>query len=175
MLCLHRATDYGITLAGRSDDASDIVFLVDDVNAVRASLEARGVEFVRRRTYEIGLVTDFYDPDGHRLMMYQPSEKALSWPSGDKLRELWRASALGLSTLIGPPAVEVSDERVSALDGLRGKPLVYLFMFVPDSDSALEFIRRFSASTRLSASTAATPHVRRTKRASPSTTRAACC
>src|SRR5262245_20920087 len=61
MLCLHRASDYGVTLQGRHDDSSDLVFLVDDVNAVRAALEARGVTFVRRRTYEIGLVTDFYD------------------------------------------------------------------------------------------------------------------
>src|SRR5437868_5825926 len=45
VLCLHRAKDYGITLVPRSDDASDIVFLVDDVNAVRAALEARGVTF----------------------------------------------------------------------------------------------------------------------------------
>ena len=139
VLCLHRAKDYGITLAGRRDDASDIVFLVDDVNAVRAALEARGVVFVRRRTYEIGLVTDFYDPNGHRLMIYQPSEKALSWPSGDKLRELWRASGRGGGTLIGPPAVEIADPHVAARSGLAGKPLVYVFMFVPDSAEALEF------------------------------------
>ena len=138
VLCLHRATDYGVTLAGRRDDASDIVFLVDDVNAVRASLEARGVEFVRRRTYEIGLVTDFYDPNGHRLMIYQPSEKALSWPSGAKLRELWRTAGRGTGALIGAPAVEVPGDA-AANQGLAGKPLVYLFMFVPDSADAAAF------------------------------------
>ena len=140
VLCLHRAKDYGVTLAGRRDDASDIVFLVDDVNAVRAGLEGRGVVFVRRRTYEIGLVTDFYDPNGHRLMIYQPSEKALSWPSGDKLRELWRTSGHGSGTLIGPPAVEIADARVAASKGLAGKPLVYVFMFVPDSAEALRVL-----------------------------------
>ena len=139
VLCLHRASDYGITLVPRSDDASDIVFLVDDVNAVRAALEARGVTFVRRRTYEIGLVTDFYDPDGHRLMIYQPSEKALSWPSGDKLREVWHASGRGSAALIGPPAVEVANPQEAASHGLAGKPLVYVFMFVPDSTEAREF------------------------------------
>jgi catechol 2,3-dioxygenase-like lactoylglutathione lyase family enzyme len=137
MLVLHRAADYGVVLAGRSDDASDVVFLVDDVNAVREDLESRGVTFVRRRTYEIGLVTDFYDPNGHRLMIYQPSTVALSWPSAERLRAVWRAAGVGGAALIGPPS------RVPAAGaaprGLDGKPLVYLFMFVPDSDDALAF------------------------------------
>lgn len=137
ILTLHPARDYGIELAGRRDDSSDVVFLVDDVNATRADLEARGVTFVRRRTYEIGLVTDFYDPNGHRLMIYQPSTVALSWPSADKLRELWRASGVGGAELIGPSSrVPAAGE---AARGLDGKPLVYLFMFVPSSDEALAF------------------------------------
>jgi|ERR1700733_1044573 len=135
MLYLHRASDYGVTLVGRADDSSDLVFLVDDINATRTALEARGVTFIRRRTYEIGLVTDFYDPNGHRLMIYQPSEKALSWPSGDKLRELWAASGRGGTDLIGPAAGPLSAEP----QGLDGKPLVYMFMFVPKSDEALAF------------------------------------
>src|SRR5260370_37853205 len=104
VICVHRASDYGVKLAGRSDDASDVVFLVDDINAVREDLEARGIEFVRRRTYEIGLVTDFYDPNGHRLMIYQPSPTALSWASAKKLREVWQACGKGGSDLIGPAA-----------------------------------------------------------------------
>lgn len=136
MLYLHRASDYGVTLVGRADDSSDIVFLVDDINATRTALEERGVNFVRRRTYEIGLVTDFYDPNGHRLMIYQPSEKALSWPSGAKLRELWAASGRGGSNLIGPAAGPLTTETPQ---GLNGKPLVYMFMFVPKSDEALAF------------------------------------
>ncbi len=142
MLLLNQASDYGITLAGRRDDASDVVFLVDDVNAVRQDLENRGVVFVRRRTYEIGLVTDFYDPNGHRLMIYQPSQAALSWASGEKIRQVWRASGKGGSALIGPPSLHVpggSTETESS--GLDGKPLVYLFMFVPSSDEALVYYR----------------------------------
>jgi len=135
ILCLNRASDYGVTLTGRSDDASDIVFLVDDINAVREALEARGIVFVRRRTYEIGLVTDFYDPDGHRLMIYQPSPTALSWPTGEKLRSVWRACGKGAAEPIGPPAA-ASDPAPSGLDG---KPLIYLFMFVPDSADAVAF------------------------------------
>jgi catechol 2,3-dioxygenase-like lactoylglutathione lyase family enzyme len=133
ILCLQRAGDYGVPLAGRHDDSSDLVFLVEDINAMRQTLEARGVTFVRRRTYEIGLVTDFYDPNGHRLMLYQPSEKALSWPSGAKLRQVWAACGKGRSDLIGPPAARAEP------DGLDGQPLVYLFLFVPDSAEALDF------------------------------------
>jgi catechol 2,3-dioxygenase-like lactoylglutathione lyase family enzyme len=137
MVVLQRAADYGIELVGRHDDSSDVVFLVDDVNAVRADLESRGVTFVRRRTYEIGLVTDFYDPNGHRLMIYQPSTTALGWPSADKLREVWRAAGVGGSHLIGPPShLADADEPPRGLDG---KPLVYMFMFVPSSDEALAF------------------------------------
>lgn len=137
VICLHRAGDYGVKLAGRSDDASDVVFLVDDINAVRKDLEARGIEFVRRRTYEIGLVTDFYDPNGHRLMIYQPSPTALSWASGEKLRKVWRASGKGSSEPIGTPAVEKPAGGTGG--GLDGKPLIYLFMFVPNSADAAAF------------------------------------
>jgi extradiol dioxygenase family protein len=138
MLCLNVASQYGVTVAGRHDDASDVVFLVDDVNAMRDALEQRGVDFVRRRTYEIGLVTDFYDPNGHRLMLYQPSDKALSWPSGQKLRDVWRAFGHGGADLIGLPSV-VEDRGKAIASGLDGKPVVYLFMFVPDSAAALAF------------------------------------
>lgn len=140
ILWLARAADYGVTLTGESDDASDLVFLVDDINAVRQALEARGIEFRRRRTYEIGLVTDFYDPDGHRLMIYEPSEKALTWPSAETLRYAWRAAGRGGAELIGPaagPAPPPAPDGTPA--GLDGKPLVYLFMFVPNSGEALAY------------------------------------
>ena len=137
-LSLNVATRYGVTLAGRHDDASDIVFLVDDLNAMRDALERRGVEFMRRRTYDVGAVTDFYDPNGHRLMLYQPSEEALAWPSGEKLRSVWRAFGRGGADLIGPPSSVEEKDQVFA-NGLDGKPVVYLFMFVPDSASAFAF------------------------------------
>jgi len=142
ILSLQRASDYNVTLTGRRDDSSDLVFLVDDVNAMRSNLEMRGVEFIRRRTYEIGLVTDFYDPNGHRLMIYQPSATALSWESGKKLREVWRTCGLGGSDLIGPASGPPSNQGSDSLPpGLNGKPLVYLFLFVPQSDDALSFYK----------------------------------
>jgi catechol 2,3-dioxygenase-like lactoylglutathione lyase family enzyme len=140
ILALHRAADYGISLAGRRDDAADTVFLVDDINAARLALEARGVVFTIRRTYEVGLVTDFYDPNGHRLMLYQPSEVAMSWPSAPKLRDIWRACGRGGSEVIGPPAgpPPVGGRR-DGPPGLAGKPLAYLFLWVPESHDAIAF------------------------------------
>ena len=138
-LTLNVASQWGVTLSGRHDDASDIVFLVDDFDSMHDALERRGVEFVRRRTYDVGAVTDFYDPNGHRLMIYQPSEESLfSWPSGQKLRDVWRDFGRGGADLIGPPSKVEEKEQVRA-NGLDGKPVVYLFMFVPDSASAFTF------------------------------------
>src|SRR5579871_1523022 len=141
MLCLNRASDYGVTLTARRDDASDIVFLVDDINATRQALEERGVVFARRHTYMIGLVTDFYDPNGHRIMLYQPSLEALSWPSAAKIREVWRLCGRGSSDLIGPAAYPPDEGQERGAPGLDGKPLVYMFMWVPDSAEALKFYR----------------------------------
>src|SRR5689334_19512498 len=87
-LSLKLASGHGVTLAGRHDDASDIVFMVDDFDTMREALKRRGVEFMRQRIYDVGAVTDFYDPSGHRLMIYQPSQEALAWPSGQKLRDV---------------------------------------------------------------------------------------
>jgi predicted enzyme related to lactoylglutathione lyase len=138
-LHLQRAADHGVRLVPRRDDSSDIVFLVEDLEDVRRALESRGVEFVRRRSYEVGFVTDFYDPNGHRLMLYQPSETSLTWPSADKLREIWRASGQGGDGVIGPAAT--SSSGPAREHGLVGKPLVYLFMFENDQTTAFTFYR----------------------------------
>lgn len=140
IVSLQRAADYGVTLDGRRDDSSDVVFLVDDINETRQALEARGVEFSCRRTYEVGLVTDFYDPNGHRLMLYQPSTVALGWPSAYKLRDVWRACGRGGAELIGPPAGPPPAAGPDGLPaGLQGKPLVYLFLWVPETHDAITF------------------------------------
>jgi catechol 2,3-dioxygenase-like lactoylglutathione lyase family enzyme len=137
-LRLERASRHGVTLAGRRDDSSDVVFLVDDIAEVRAMLEARGVEFMRRRNYEVGTVMDFYDPNGHRLMLYEPSEEALTWPSADRVRAVWAGWGRGRSTLIGPPATRSSSTSLTNT-GLAGKPLIYLFMFESDAARAFAF------------------------------------
>lgn len=141
LLCLNRADDYGITLASQRDDSSDTVFLVDDIAAMRAALEKRGIVFARTRTYEIGAVIDFYDPNGHRLMLYQPSEHSLlRTPSGEKIRAVWRASGKGGSEPIGP-AAETVDATPADLEewGLDGKPLLYFFVFIGNMGEANNF------------------------------------
>jgi len=139
LLTLVPAAAHGITLATPKDDSTDIVFLVDDVAAMVPALERRGVEFQRQRTYGIGSVVDFYDPNGHRLMLYQPTEHALGTPAGDKMRPLWWTKGVGDSALIGPPAVETTDPEELSRRGLDGKPLLYLFDFIKDVRSSIEF------------------------------------
>ncbi|MFC6887050.1 MULTISPECIES: VOC family protein [Actinomadura] len=136
-ICLQPAADHGVQLYGRRDDSSDVVFLVEDLERMRTALEARGVEFMRRRSYEVGLVTDFYDPNGHRLMLYQPSEEALTWPSAPKLRQIWRCWGRGGDELMGPAAEPARGTDLET--GLRGNPLCYLFMFENDQTTAFEF------------------------------------
>jgi catechol 2,3-dioxygenase-like lactoylglutathione lyase family enzyme len=136
---LEPAGEHGVTLFGRRDDSSDVVFLTEDLEATRAALESRGVRFERRRSYEVGLVTDFYDPNGHRLMLYQPSDQALTWPSAPKVREVWRRRGRGTADVIGPASGPA--EGPPEVTGLAGNPLVYLFMFENDQTAALEFYR----------------------------------
>ena len=138
-LWLRPAAEHGVELFGHRDDSSDVVFLTEDLEATRAALAGRGVVFERRRSYEVGLVTDFYDPNGHRLMLYQPSPTALTWPSAPKIREVWRARGRGGAGVIGPPAGPA--EGPPEVTGLAGNPLIYLFMFENDQMSALGFYR----------------------------------
>jgi len=134
------ASDAGIQLVDRHDDASDIVFMVDDILATRTVLEGRGVTIARCRSYEVGAVYDFYDPNGHRLMLYEPSKTALTWPSADKLRAIWQACGRGGDALIGSPArLERPEDDGATAVGLDGKPFAYLFFYVTDANKAFDF------------------------------------
>ncbi|MGA5299673.1 VOC family protein [Nucisporomicrobium flavum] len=136
---LEPAGRHGVQLFGRRDDSSDVVFLTEDLEATRAALESRGVTFERRRSYEVGLVTDFYDPNGHRLMLYQPSAESLTWPSAPKIREVWRRRGRGTDRVIGPASAPAQGPP--EVTGLSGNPLIYLFMFENDQMAALGFYR----------------------------------
>src|SRR5215204_334561 len=91
ILALNRAADYGIDLPKGQDTSTDIVFLVDDLEAMRTALEQRGVSFLPTCWYQPGGIADFYDPDGHWLTLYEPSKEAMMWPSGDRIRALMSA------------------------------------------------------------------------------------
>lgn len=86
ILALNRAADYGIALPNEPDHSTDIVFLVEDLDAARAALEQRGVVFTETHRYEIGAISDFYDPDGHWFTLYETSAESLTWPSGDRIQ-----------------------------------------------------------------------------------------
>jgi catechol 2,3-dioxygenase-like lactoylglutathione lyase family enzyme len=139
-LWLRRASDDGIALAGRTDDSCDVVFLVDDVAEMRRALEQRGLEISHQRTYGVGTVVDFYDPDGHRLMLYEVSDHAMTTAVADNLRDVWGSSGKGGAGLIGEPSAAVATDLVEA--GLDGKPLIYFFLFIKDLREASGFFER---------------------------------
>lgn len=130
ILALNRAADHGILLPTEPDHSTDIVFLVDDLDQARAALEARGVRFTETHRYEIGAITDFYDPDGHWFTIYETSDEAMTWPSGDRIkavRELNPHNGKGYAS-----------EKFT----LDGKPLIYLFLFVRSAQDAFRLYAR---------------------------------
>jgi catechol 2,3-dioxygenase-like lactoylglutathione lyase family enzyme len=137
ILALNRASDYGIVLPDIKDHSTDVVWLVDDVRQATANLAARGVEFKPTDWYQPGGIADFYDPDGRWLTLYQPSEEAMAWPSGERIRAVIdaRRTRTGGSTtqrVSQPPAGNKPP-------GLADSELIYLFTFVPSSKVAQEF------------------------------------
>lgn len=147
ILCLNRASQYGIQLPEGRDESTQIVFLVRDVHTLQPALEARGVTFATKTpyVYEAGVVGDFYDPDGHHLVLYEPSEEALSWPSGEPIQAIWAgtgepplASGAARNGTARNGAVAVQDPPATRTD-LDGSPIIYLFQFVTNSDEALTF------------------------------------
>lgn len=139
ILMLNRASDYGITLAPGRHEFADIVFLVDDIDQMRAALEERGVTLGPAFRYEPGGICDFYDPDGHWLTLYEPNADAMAWASGAKIRTIWQACGKGEAPVIGPAAV---PERNPKEWRLAGKPLLYLFLFVRDPKEAQQFYNK---------------------------------
>jgi catechol 2,3-dioxygenase-like lactoylglutathione lyase family enzyme len=108
-----------ITLASGRDDTSLTVFHVNNLDQMRDRLAARGILFGETLRYEIGATVAFYDPDGHNLTLYQPSEESMTWPSARKIREL------------------VGSGVDSGL--LRDSPVIYLFLFIRDAKEAFDF------------------------------------
>jgi predicted enzyme related to lactoylglutathione lyase len=78
------------------------------------------VRFSRTLEYVIGMTADFYDPDGHWFSLYQPSEAAWGWPSGETLRAL------------APDAAADGDDLADAF-------IAYVFMFFSDPEAAADF------------------------------------
>ncbi len=109
----------GVELAHGRDDASLIVFHVNDLDRMRSDLQARGVQFGETLRYEIGATAAFYDPDGHNITLYEPSPESMTWPSAAKIREL--------------------TQPHTGSDLLRDSPAIYLFLFVKSASEAFDF------------------------------------
>ncbi len=136
ILALNRASDWKIELPEGRDNSTDIVFLVDDLNAVQTSLEARGIQFIPAVWYQVGGIADFYDPDGHWLTLYEPSDEAMDWPSGQRIAAVRRARE-GRN---GSAPVKAATAGASAGElTLAGSEIIYAFFFVPDADEAQRF------------------------------------
>jgi catechol 2,3-dioxygenase-like lactoylglutathione lyase family enzyme len=71
-------------------DSYLIVFYTPQIEAARAALVERGLEFQGSRIAhsEIGATARFEDPSGHRICIYEPSAECLSWSSGLKVIEI---------------------------------------------------------------------------------------
>jgi len=125
LLRLRHAADHGITTHDGRDRSIALTFLVDDLDAMRAALEHRGVRVTRTLTSRAGAMADLYDPDGHWISLYQPSDASLSWPSGQKIR-----------------ALRTAGDRLGRADtGLDCHDLLYLFLFVEDLESTSTFYK----------------------------------
>jgi len=138
ILALRPAAELGIRLPTGRDNGADVVFLVDDLETTRAQLEARGVKFLPTDWYQVGGIADFYDPDGHWLTLYQPSDEAMSWPSGDRIRAVVGARR----NMPGPahaPASTKSSNGDRAERPLTGSEIFYVFLFMHDPEEALSF------------------------------------
>lgn len=130
---IRSARHYGVTVDDGVDESALMVFLVNSVDAARAVLESRGVEFQPTLRYEIGATAACFDPDGHNITLYEPSAEAMTWPSAAKIREIAERS-------------DVHGHTAGAV--LGGCPLVYLFLFVRETTEARAF---YGAALRLPA------------------------
>ena len=141
IIMLNRAGDYGIELPEPPDESAQIVFLVGDIDRTQRGLEERGVAFSGGMKYEVGAVADFYDPDGHHLVLYEASTKALGWSSGPKVEALWKATVGSESDvpIFGSRSANGAGHPPDVTVELDGRPLVYLFLFVTDSDVTEQF------------------------------------
>src|SRR5438128_2622721 len=93
ILALNRASDHDVVLGDRPDDTSITIFHTYGVDALRSTLEKRGVEFSGpTQRLDIGEAAAFYDPDGHCYSLYQPSDMAMTWPSAKKIRTIVHGS-----------------------------------------------------------------------------------
>jgi predicted enzyme related to lactoylglutathione lyase len=144
ILALNKADNYGIKIGTTRDDTSIIVFHVDDIDAMRSAMEARGVEFSGATDrYDIGATATFYDPDGHCFALYEPSAEAMMWPSADRIRKILAANGASVKPdQAGRESVKARERHANNGLTLGTRKMVYLFLFVRDTAESLEFYNK---------------------------------
>lgn len=127
----------GRAAASTRNYSSNITFLVPDLEGMRSALESRGVKFSRTIKYNAGLRADFYDPDGRWFSLYEPSEEAMGWPSGEKIRAFLGAADGDAES----PARDLrpTPDRGASDFRLDGKNVIYFFLFVSDWEETFKF------------------------------------
>lgn len=129
MLAVNRATDFGVKLDEPRARAL-IVQHVGDVAAADAALAKTGVTRGRIDRYSIGATVEIVNAERHGLMLYEPSEEALTWPSAGKIRAI-----LGDEEPSAKPGAHVED----GVFRMGERPIIYTFLFVRDAAEAREF------------------------------------
>lgn len=135
ILWLNKDPVRGRSTTSSRNYSANITFLVDNFGEMHAALQGRGVKFFPTIKYNAGWRADFYDPDGRWFSLYEPSEEAMQWPSGDKIRAF-------LNTDYGdaePPIL--APQSPSNAQGFRldGKNVIYFFLFVKDWEKTFKF------------------------------------
>ena len=125
IIALNRASDFSLSLTEPAIP-SLIVFHTNDLDGAVESLRADDVKLGAVERYDIGAIVEVPDPDGHQLMLYEPSPEALTWPSAVKIRSLLRG---------GTTAALPADAPFR----LGSQKLIYVFLFVRDFDEAAKF------------------------------------
>jgi catechol 2,3-dioxygenase-like lactoylglutathione lyase family enzyme len=133
ILWLNEDPERGRSTTSKRNYSANITFLVDNLEEMRAALAARGVRFFPTIKYNAGLRADFYDPDGRWFSLYEPSEEAMQWPSGNKIRAF-----LNRNNEDSTVARSLSNAQA---DGFRldGKDVIYFFLFVKDWKETFKF------------------------------------
>jgi catechol 2,3-dioxygenase-like lactoylglutathione lyase family enzyme len=93
-------------VAGRLKSVAP-AFNVSDMDTETAAILATNPGLrLRRSDTEAGAIASIEDPSGHLLFLYQPSARALDWPSGAKLREILALPLEG--ACVNQPAVDAA-------------------------------------------------------------------
>jgi catechol 2,3-dioxygenase-like lactoylglutathione lyase family enzyme len=137
ILWLNKDPERGRSTTSSRNYSANITFLVDNLEEMRAALGARGVKFFPTIKYNAGLRADFYDPDGRWFSLYEPSEEAMQWPSGDKIRAFLNTD----NGDAGSPPLASQPASNGQADGFRldGKNVIYFFLFVKDWKETFKF------------------------------------